>query len=233
MMCMRVLTGAAALAVAASSSLGAISVSFASDSANVERFFELTSDAGPLLGAGSPVSIRTVENVEVDLLVSSAGADLGLTSQRVGFEAEFMFTNSSGEGINPGQPFGFAGELDGAFRFFSLGNPSDILLEGVVGNGVGFFAGLGSIFGGASPQFLAGSLLGPMTEYSAGMEGSDPTGMIGDSAFTITNFAELFSEGVPTARASGSFSGTFVIPSTGTGVLSALALGFGASRRRR
>lgn len=231
MICMRVLTGAAALAVAASSQ-GAISVSFASDSANVERFFELTSEGGPLLGAGSAVTIRTVDNVELDLLVSGSGSELGLTSQRVGFEAEFLFTNNSGEGINPGQPFGFAGDLAGAFRFFSLDDPTDTLLAGVVGNGVGFFAGMGSIFGGAAPQFLAGSLLGPMTSYSTG-DDDGPAGMIGDSAFTITNFAELFTEGVPTARASGSFSGTFVIPSTGTGVLSALALGVCAARRRR
>lgn len=235
----RVLAGAAALAFAAGSQ-AAISVSFAAGSANVSHIFELSQEQAPR-GAG-PLMIQTVDNVEVDLVVNPSGPEL--FTQRAGFEA--MFYIEPGPNGETGGPSVFGGDLNGSFRFYSLDNPSETILVGFVSNGFGLLVSAGVPAGGNGEPplgFIAGSLVGPGTSYflndpvngsSLGFPGG---GLMGDSAFTLTNFEELFGgdnggSGGPTARATGSFSGT-LIPSTGTGVLSALALGVVATRRRR
>ncbi len=235
-MYMRALAGAAALAFAAGSQ-AAISVSFAAGSANVSQIFEIGQESGPR-GTGV-ITVQTVSDVEVDLIVNPSGPDL--FTQRAGFEA--MFYIEEGANSETGGPFAFGGELNGGFRFYSAGNPSETILVGFVSNGLGFFVanGLPPAGGGDPFGFLAGSLVGPGTSYfltdpvngsSLGFPGG---GLMGDAAFTLTNFTELLGDqtgGNVVARATGSFSGTLV-PSTGTGVLSALALGVVASRRRR
>jgi hypothetical protein len=241
-MYMRALAGATALALAAGSH-AAISVSFASGSANVSHIFEIRQEINPRGGPGV-ITVQTVDNVEVDLIVNPSGPDL--FTQRAGFEAMF-YVDASG-GPSTGGPFAFGGDLNGSFRFYDASNPSDTLLLGFVSSGLGFFVAsdfpTGGGEGGEPPfGFLAGSLVGPGTSYflndpvngsSLGFPGG---GLMGDSAFTLTNFEEFFEadnggNGQPFARATGSFSGT-LIPSTGTGVLSALALGVVATRRRR
>jgi hypothetical protein len=233
----RILAGAGALALAAGSQ-AAISVSFAAGSANVERIFEISQSTPPVGGgATSLITIEAVDGVEVDLVVNMGG-DVGLVTQRAGFEA--MFTLDMG--VNNGSTGVFAGQYDGTFRFFDPNNPSITLLVGFVGDGVGVFATSAIPAGGIDgPEFIAGSLIGPGTSYflndpvnnsALGFPGG---GAMGDSVFTLTNFTDLDvagSPGGPVAQATGSFSGT-IIPSTGTGVLAALGMGFAAARRRR
>jgi hypothetical protein len=234
----RILAGAAALAVAAGSQ-AAISVSFAAGTANVERIFEI-SEAAPDFGGGSTslITIAALDGVEVDLVVNMGG-DVGLVTQRAGFEAMFYLET----GVANGSTGVFGGPLNGGFRFFDPNNESDTLLVGFVGNGVGFFAlsGPPAANGGEGPGFIAGSLLGPNTSYflddpvNGSALGFPGGGVMGDSAFTLTNFETLVAAGTaggPVARATGSFSGT-LIPSTGTGVLAGLGMGFAAARRRR
>jgi hypothetical protein len=244
-MYMRALAGAAALALAAGSH-AAISVSFASGSANVSQIFEVRQEFGPANGGNNVITVSTVENVEVDLIVNPSGPDL--FTQRAGFEAMFYIdAGGFGPANGGGGPFAFGGELNGSFRFYDANDPSETLLLGFVSNGLGFFvaSGVPPIGGGDPFGFIAGSLVGPGTSYflndpingsSLGFPGG---GLMGDSAFTLTNFEQIFDEdnggqgpGDLVARATGSFSGT-LIPSTGTGVLSALALGVVATRRRR
>lgn len=247
-MYMRALVGAAALALGAGSH-AAISVSFAAGSASTSQIFEVRQAFGPVNGGNNVITVSTVENVEVDLIVNPSGPDL--FTQRAGFEAMFYVdAGGFGPANGGGVPFAFGGELNGSFRFYDMNNPSDTLLLGFVSNGLGFFVAsdfpTGGVDGGQPPiGFIAGSLVGPGTSYflndpvngsSLGFPGG---GLMGDSAFTLTNFQEVFNEGNGgqgpgdlVARATGSFSGT-LIPSTGTGVLSALALGVVATRRRR
>lgn len=235
-MYMRAFAGAAALVLAAGSQ-AAISVSFAAGSANVSQIFEIGQEPGPR-GVGI-ITVQTVDDVEVDLIVNPSGPDL--FTQRVGFEAMFYIE----EGVNgeTGGPFAFGGELNGSFRFYDVDDTSDTILVGFVSEGLGIFvaSGVPPIGGGDPFGFIAGSLVGPGTSYfltdpvNGSALGFPGGGLMGDSAFTLTNFEELFGpengDG-PSARATGSFSGT-LIPSTGTGVLSALALGVVATRRRR
>ncbi len=233
----RILAGAGALALAAGSQ-AAISVSFAAGTANVERIFEITQSAPPFGGASASVlTIGTVDGVELDLVVNMGG-EVGLVTQRAGFEALFYMDT----GANNGGAGSFGGEFNGSFRFFDPNNPSDTLLVGFVGDGFGFFALAGVPAGGTvGPGFIAGSLVGPDTSYflndpvNGSALGFPGGGAMGDAAFTLTNFVNLDnagSAGDPVAQATGSFSGT-IIPSTGTGVLAALGMGFAAARRRR
>ncbi len=236
----RMLAGAGALAVAAGSQ-AAVSVSFAAGSANVERIFEMSQTAPPFGGApNSFLTIATVDGVEVDLVVNMGG-EVGLVTQRAGFEAMFYVEQD----ITTGGAGVFGGDFEGSFRFFDPNNPNDTLLVGFVGDGFGVFATSSSPAGGnggAGPGFIAGSLIGPATSYfmddpiNGSALGFPGGGVIGDSAFTLTNFLAFDtagSAGQPVAAATGSFSGTFVIPSTGTGVLAGLGMGFAAARRRR
>lgn len=233
--CLRALS-CVGLLVASAGAHAAITVSFAAGSANVERFFEISNTIPVTSGATEALFIQTVEGVSVDLVVTG-GAGIGLSSGRVGFEAQFIVdanpATSGGSGV-----FGLIGPMIGGFRFYNLDNYEDTILGGFVEEGVGVLVG---VFlppppgGGGGQTFLSGSLLGPLTFYSTEdfipIAGFDA--FLGDSAFTLTNFLDVFEEGSDTvAFASGSFSGSF-IPSTGTGVLSALALGVCAARRRR
>ncbi|MBX3351988.1 MAG: hypothetical protein KF684_03565 [Phycisphaeraceae bacterium] len=231
--CLRALSCAGLLAASAGAH-AAITVSFAAGSANIERFFEIRNTSPATSGISEGLIVQTVEGVSVDLLVTN-GAGLGLSSGRVGFEAEFLIDVSPATN-GGGGVFGLIGPMLGGFRFYDLDNYEDTILGGFIEDGVGVIVGV-SLPGppGGGPTFLSGSLLGPLTYYSTQdfipIAGFDA--FLGDSAFTLTNFLEAFEEGNDTvAFASGSFSGSF-IPSTGTGVLSALALGVCATRRRR
>ena len=224
----------AGLLAAGAGAHAAITVSFAAGSANVERFFEI-SNTTPFTtgGGGDGLLIRTVDDVTVDLVVTG-GSGLGLSSGTVGFEAEFFIDlGASGNG-GGGGVFGLIGPMFGGFRFYNTENYEDTILGGFVDEGVGVIVGFFNPVAGGQ-AFLSGSLLGPLTHYTtqdfipiAGFNG-----FLGDSAFTLTNFLNVFDEGADTvAFASGSFSGSF-IPSTGTGVLSLAAFGVVAGRRRR
>lgn len=231
--CLRALS-CAGLLVAGAGASAAISISFAGGSANVERIFELRNETPVTGGTSTSLFVQTVDGVSVDLVVSG-GAGFGLSSGRVGFEAEFLIDASGSPAT--GGTFGLIGPMFGGFRFYDLDN-DDTILTGFVLEGVGVIVGVGSPLqgGGKGGQpFLAGSLLGPLTAYTVGdaAPAAGIGGFAGDSAFTLTNFAEVFVEGNdPVAFASGSFSGSF-IPPAGTGMLSALALGVCATRRRR
>lgn len=234
----RALAGAAALALAAGSH-AAISVSFASGSANQERIFELTQGTTPR--GFDVITVETVENVEVDLIVNMGGGTNGLFTQRAGFEAMFYIDQDFDE-ANGGGPFAIGGDLNGYFRFYDPNDIDDTLLVGFVDSGLGIFVLADAPANGTDFGFIAGSLVGPGTSYflddpefgsALGFPGG---GIMGDSAFTLTNFAEMDDMvplgDQPFAMATGSFSGT-LIPSTGSGVLSALAMGVVAIRRRR
>lgn len=234
----RILAGAGALAMAAGSQ-AAISVSFAAGTANVERIFELSQSSLPVGGgAGSLITIETVAGVEVDLVVNMGGS-VGLVTQRAGFEAFFtldMNVTTGGVGV-------FGGEFDGTFRFYDPNNHAMTLLVGFVGDGAGVFVTTGTPAGGepGGIGYIAGSLIGPNTSYflndprNLSPLGFPGGGAMGDSVFTLTNFLQFDIAGGgdgPFAHATGSFSGT-IVPSTGTGVLAGLGLGFAAARRRR
>lgn len=222
----------AGLLAASAGAHAAITVSFAAGSANVERFFEI-SNTTPFTTGSDGLLIRTLGDVTVDLVVTN-GDGLGLSSGTVGFEAEFFIETVESSSGGGGGVFGILGPMFGGFRFYNTENYEDTILGGFIDEGVGVIVGFFNPIGGGQ-TFLSGSLLGPLTYYStqdfipiAGLQG-----FLGDSAFTLTNFQDVSNEGGDTvAYASGSFSGSF-IPSTGTGVLSALALGIGAARRRR
>lgn len=235
----RALAGAAALAFAAGSQ-AAVSASFAAGSANVERLFEITDNnfAPANNGGGQQLVITVVEGAQVDLVVNM-GQDLGLVSRRAGFEGMFYADLGSpvGNGVGPV----LAGDLNGGFRFFNPDNYDETLLAGFVSDGISVFVlDFGLPRGGPPEQFIAGSLIDATASYflndpfNPSPLGFPGGGLMGDFAMTLTNFVVTGprGDGSPFASATGSFSGTF-IPSTGTGVLSALAFGVVAGRRRR
>lgn len=232
----RSLAGVAALALAAGAQ-AAISASFAAGSANVERLFEIHDATvfGAELGATTPLAFRVVEGAEVDLIFNM-GQELGLMTQRAGFEGMF-FVDFDVVGTGIGPAIGF---LNGSFRFFNPEKPAQTLLTGFVSDGIGFLV---VDFGEGDNSFIAGSLVDPTASYfvndpiNPSLLGFPGGGMIGDFALTLTNFIQFEDDelgfGDPIGAATGSFSASFVVPSTGTGVLSAVAFGVIAGRRRR